>query len=273
MQAAFDRRPSSLLRSIGRRTGLLAAYFRLIELRRAMTYPKPPRLAPDGRPLPSRLAMMRIGGGSDWRFFYDRGRLAAETLVAAARQAGAHPETWTRVLDWGCGCGRIARHMPSLTPARILGRDIDALTVGWCARHLDGDFRVSSLKPPLDIDAASIDFAYGYSVLTHLTGPMQAAWLAELGRVLKPGALAVLTYHDLEHPAVSKVAFRGEAEGVWVTEWAMEGSNLTAAFQDAESIRRAAAPWFDLVRDIPRRDTPFDQSVVVLRRTQTFKEP
>ena len=266
MGDALRREASSPLRSLARRTGLLGAYFRLIEVRRVLSYPPPPPRAPDGRPLPTRLAMMRIGGVSDWRFFYERGRTAAETLVAAARAAGARPDAWMQVLDWGCGCGRIARHMPQLTPARIIGRDIDAYTVGWSARHLEGDFKVCGRAPPLDLEAAGIDFAYGFSVLTHLTGPMQARWLEELARVLRPGALAALTYHDLDHPAVPAVTLRGEEAGVFVTEWALEGSNLTAAFQDAASIRRAAAPWFELASDIHRSDTPFDQAIAVLRR-------
>ena len=174
MAAGAKSQGSSPLRSLVRGLGLLGPYYRLTELRRAMTYPKPPALAPDGKPLPNRLAMMRIGGVSDWKFFYERGRKTAEVLVAAAREAGSDPAKWARVLDWGCGCGRIARHMPELTPARIIGRDIDAYTVKWCARHLEGDFKLSALQPPLDVAPGSIDFAYGFSVLTHLTAPMQA---------------------------------------------------------------------------------------------------
>jgi SAM-dependent methyltransferase len=231
-----------------------------------MNYPKPPALAPDGKPLPNRLAMMRIGGVSDWKFFYERGRTTAEVLVDAAREAGSDPAQWRKVLDWGCGCGRIARHMPAFTKATIIGRDIDAYTVKWCSQHLDGDYGVSALQPPLDIARGSIDFAYGFSVLTHLTAGMQARWLEELGRVIKPGGIAALTYHDLEHPAVKSVQFRREEGGVAVTEWTMEGSNLVAAFQDIGSITRAAAPWFELARNITRDQTPFDQAVAVLKR-------
>lgn len=271
MAAGTESSGSSLLRSVVRGAGLLGPYYRAIEFRRAMSYPKPPKLAPDGKPLPNRLAMMRIGGVSDWKFFYERGRVAAETLVAAARSAGADPAQWQAVLDWGCGCGRIARHMPALTPAKIIGRDIDAYTVKWCEKHLDGDYQVSGLNPPLDLADASVDFVYGFSVLTHLTGPMQAMWLKELGRILKPGGIAALTYHDREHPAVKAVQFRREDDGVAVTEWAMEGSNLVAAFQDIASISRAADQWFETARDIPRAETPFDQAIAVLRRRPDTK--
>jgi len=262
------RRPHPM-RSLVRGLGLLGAYYRLLEWRAAMAAPQPPRVADDGKPLPGRLAMMRIGGTSDWRFFYERGKATARTLVDAARAAGAAPARWQAVLDWGCGCGRIARHMPAHTPAKIIGRDIDAYTIRWPQEHLDGDYRVSGLKPPLDLAPASVDFVYGFSVLTHLSAPMQAAWLEELARVLKPGALAALTYHDMQHPAVQRVTFRDEQNGVHVTESTMEGSNLVAAFQDISSIQRAAAPWFDLAHHMTLSETLFDQSLAVLRRKET----
>lgn len=260
-----QRRPHPL-RPVVRGLGLLGPYYRFMEWRAAMAAPRPPRLADDGKPLPGRLAMMRIGGTSDWRFFYERGRATARTLIDAARAAGADPALWQAALDWGCGCGRIARHMPAYTPARIIGRDIDAYTIGWSRRHLDGDYQVCGLRPPLDLAPASVDFAYGFSVLTHLSAPLQTAWLEELARVLKPGALAALSYHDLHHPAAKEVTFRREQDGVHVTEWAMEGSNLVAAFQDIASIQRAAAPWFDLAHHMTRDQTLFDQALAVLRR-------
>lgn len=260
---------ASPLRSLARSTGMLGAYFRLSEVRRALSSPRPPAVADDGKPLPGRLAMMRIGGTADWKFFYARGRATTRTLVEAARRAGADPSSWRRVLDWGCGCGRIARHMPVFTPARIIGRDIDAYTVKWCASNLDGDFKVCSLAPPLDLADASIDFAYGFSVLTHLSAPMQAAWLGELGRVLKPGALAALTFHDRQHPAMAWVEFRREQDGVSLTEKTLEGSNLVAAFQDIGTIERAAAPWFTLVGHMTQDLTAFEQSLAVLQRKQT----
>lgn len=266
MASSAESPVSSGLRTLARNTGLLSLYYRGLEYRNAMAFPKPPALAPDGKPLPNRLAMMRIGGVSDWKFFFERGRIDAETFVNVARAEGADPSNWRAILDWGCGCGRLARHMPSFTPARIIGRDIDRYTLNWCAKNLDGDFRGSRLNPPLDLAAASVDFVYAFSVLTHLTGPMQARWFRELARVLRTDGLATLSFHDLDHPATQRVQLRRESGGVAVTEWAMEGSNLVAAFQDFASICRAAEPWFEPVREIPRAETPFEQAIAVLRR-------
>jgi SAM-dependent methyltransferase len=269
MAAGAESPVSSSLRTLARNTGLLRLYYRGLEFRKAMSYPRPPPQAPDGKPFPNRIAMMRIGGVSDWKFFFERGRIDAETFVNVAKAEGADPSKWRAILDWGCGCGRLARHMSSFTPARIIGRDIDRYTLKWCARNLQGDFRTCRLNPPLDLTAASVDFVYGFSVLTHLTGPMQARWFKELARVLRTDGVATLSFHDLDHPAAREVQLRRESGGVSVTEWTMEGSNLVTAFQDYASICRAAEPWFEPVREIPRANTPFGQAIAVLRRRPT----
>ena len=49
MAAGAKSQGSSPLRSLVRGVGLLGPYYRMIELRRAMNYPKPPALAPMGR--------------------------------------------------------------------------------------------------------------------------------------------------------------------------------------------------------------------------------
>lgn len=254
------------LRNAARTLGLLGPFYRLDEVRRAMTFPRPPEQGPDGLPLPDRLRMMRIGNTSDWRFFYEQGQKNAAAFFAFAREAGADPAGFERVLDWGCGCGRIARHVGKHTPATVVGRDIDAFCVSWCEGRIPGDYKSCSLTPPLDLADSSIDFAYGFSVITHLPADDQRRWFAELGRVLKPGALLIVTFHDPGFGTGANAVFRAEADGVAVTEWTLPGSNLVAAFQDAETIARGAAPSFDLVRHVDSAHSPFIQAVAVLRR-------
>ncbi len=156
--------------------------------------------------------------------------------------------------------------MPKHSPARIVGGDIDAFTVSWCTDNLVGDFRACNLSPPLDLPFGFVDFAYGYSVISHLTGPAQRAWFAELGRLFKPGALIVLTFHDPEHFAAPAIVVRDVSDGVSVTEWAMEGSNLVAAFPTINSTHEIAAPFFEPADHMDSHSSPFDQATAVLRR-------
>jgi ubiquinone/menaquinone biosynthesis C-methylase UbiE len=100
-----------------------------------------------------------------------------------------------RVLDWGCGHGRVIRHLRRQRNVMCYGADIDADNIGWAQRHIPAiGFAVSSLMPPLPWDDESFDLVYGISVMTHLMPEVQLAWLAELRRVTRKGGHCILTY-------------------------------------------------------------------------------
>jgi SAM-dependent methyltransferase len=111
-----------------------------------------------------------------------------------------------RILDWGCGCGRVTRHFLARVPAAtILGCDIDAESMAWCARHFGGRFVQVDLMPPLPFGEATFDVAIGCSVLTHLSAAVQEAWLEEMRRVLVPGGHLLVSTQgeyafELAHP-------------------------------------------------------------------------
>src|SRR6185369_7842479 len=100
-----------------------------------------------------------------------------------------------RVLDWGVGCGRVARYFGAVPGVELFGVDVDADNVDWCSRNLPGQYRKIPLRPPAPLDAASFDLIYGISVLTHLREPDQHAWLAELDRLAAPNAIVLLSFH------------------------------------------------------------------------------
>jgi len=97
-------------------------------------------------------------------------------------------------LDWGCGCGRLTRHLSKYTDARVCGVDIDPKNIDWCVGNLPGvDFELVDPWKPLPYEDARFDFVIGHSVLTHLTEDAQYFWLDELRRVLKPGGALLVT--------------------------------------------------------------------------------
>lgn len=103
------------------------------------------------------------------------------------------------VLEWGCGPGRLIRHLPALLgepPSRFTGSDYNPESVAWCSANLPGiAFVENGLHPPLPFADASFDAVYNFSVFTHLSEAVQLAWAAELRRVLRPGGLLVCTTH------------------------------------------------------------------------------
>jgi SAM-dependent methyltransferase len=121
---------------------------------------------------------------------------AFKTIEALLAQQGVKSKRALRLLDWGCGHGRVTRHFIANWPeAEIVGMDIDAENIEWCRQNLSaGTFEVAPLWPPSPIADGSIDAIFGISVMTHLTAVAQKAWLAELARMLKPQGLALITF-------------------------------------------------------------------------------
>jgi hypothetical protein len=109
--------------------------------------------------------------------------------------SGRHLHELGAVLDWGVGCGRIARHFPADRAKALTGCDIDHDNVAWCKANLDGTFVDCGINPPLPFTDASFNLIYGVSIFTHLREPMQLRWLEELRRVSAPGALLLTTIH------------------------------------------------------------------------------
>ena len=138
------------------------------------------------RDLPPARLRAAVGINSSRSHFLHVGARVAEAIVDAAGSSGK----W---LDFGCGSGRIARHLADRV--ELTGVDVDADAVAWCAKHLRGDFRVIDPKPPLPFPDATFDVAYAVSVFTHLDEQPQFEWLAELRRVLKPGGRLVASTH------------------------------------------------------------------------------
>jgi len=147
------------------------------------------------------------------------------------------------ILDFGCGCGRVARHLQDF-PGQLFGSDIDRHAVDWCREHLPfGGFSHNELEPPLALASESIDVAFAYSVLTHLPVALQQAWVAELTRIVRPGGLLLITTHGERYLTRldddERRRFRNGEVIVRFEEVA--GTNLCTAFHPPEYVLHTLA--------------------------------
>ncbi len=252
------------------RTGLIGPYFRWREGRLAAA---PADVVDDGRPMPPAALLVAVVGGAGQGWFSQTGRADAAKFLALAQAAGLPASGPIDVLDWGCGCGRIARWLAPDVAARggsFTGCDLNPTLAAWCAANLPGRYLPNDLMPPLPLVAESVDLAYAHSVLTHLAERTARAWLRELARVLRPGGVAVLTFHDEAYaaawgPPEVRAGLALQPYVVWNN--ALEGSNYLSAWMTTAHARSLAAePGLEVVKLVPGGREHPDQAVAVLRR-------
>jgi SAM-dependent methyltransferase len=197
---------------------------------------------------------------------------------ACVATTGRHVAEHRSVLDWGCGCGRIARHLPRLMHG-YYGCDIDADNVAWCAEHLPGRYSISTLRPPLPYKEGTFDLIYGVSVFTHFRPELEALWLVELQRVAMPGALLMMTVHgqtavDYSLPDVSArrtLIKQIEREGIWCTGrndqldgHAAHEDEYVNVFHSRHYVHRTWGRYFEILQILP--GYVFTHDLVIMRK-------
>jgi SAM-dependent methyltransferase len=139
-------------------------------------------------------------GNPDEKAFWSGGEAALDQLLDVL---GAEIEPQHRVVDLGCGIGRLTRALAGraedvvgidvsgemLARARELNSHLS--NVEW----LQGDGR--SLAPVAD---SSVDVCVSHVVFRHIPDPaISLGYVREIGRVLRPGGFAVIEFSNDPH--------------------------------------------------------------------------
>jgi SAM-dependent methyltransferase len=230
-----------------------------------------PTVAPDGLPLPPQRLVVLVAGPTTVESFLRKGRLGADIVRAALERQGVDIDAVDDILDFGVGCGRVARHWHGLTGPRIHGCDINEELVAWTRANLPFvDARETGVAPPLPYPDAGLDVVYGLSVFTHLPEEFQHAWSTELARVIRPGGHLLISTHGRAYfdrlDASERAKFEAGKPVVHFEELA--GANLCSSFHPPDLVARQFAAGFEVVECVPEgaRSNGRQDLHVLLRR-------
>lgn len=206
-------------------------------------------------------------GTADPRWFLESGRRGAEVVREVMRKCSVPPR---RILDFGCGSGRVARHL--LAEDQVFhGVDWNEAVIRWCQKHLlQGRFLMGGLRPPLPLEPdLELDLIYAFSVFTHMTEDLQQSWLEELGSRLAVGGVLAISTHGrafVENLSAEERA-RFERGELVVREPVAAGTNVCAAYHPPGSLEALLPPSLEVWQHLPeaaRGNAP--QDLWLLRR-------
>jgi SAM-dependent methyltransferase len=208
----------------------------------------------DGLLLPPARMMYRVISTRWAATFLDSGETIVDAMADTLRSAGKSLDDFDSVLDFGCGCGRLLRHLPKFTKAKLFGCDYNPELVAWCAKNLPiAKLAVNSLEPPLPYSDGSFDFIYARSVFTHLPEKAQIEWMRELHRVLAPGGVLYFTMHGEQYfeQLTAHEAETVRNGGIVLHLSSEAGRNICTSFELPGYVETHILNGFHLLRFIP----------------------
>jgi SAM-dependent methyltransferase len=226
-----------------------------------------------GMPLPPTTMMHMVAGNHDASWYVYSGGRGAQSVRDTLEKSHIDIRSMRRVLDFGCGCGRVLRHFaPLARQTEFHGVDYNPELVYWCRRVVPfAHIERNRLEPPLVYADETFDLIYALSTFTHWTVDLQMAWIREFTRILKPGGLLMMTAHGDYYmfaltPAQREMYHAGLPV---VVHEDSSGTNLCGAFTPPDFLRNELRQELEVLHHYPRSalGNPW-QDVYLLRKPE-----
>lgn len=173
-------------------------------------------------PIPPPELVEMVIGVRDQERFLKTGEETAGIIRSVLKQNAISLKQVDPVLDFGCGVGRVIRHLRK-DGIELHGTDYNPRLISWCQNNLPfASFEVNPLEGPLRYPDRRFSFVYCWSVFTHLTERQGLYWMREIRRVLKPGGLLFFTTSGEPYLANYWQAYRRHLEGTGQHEYLRE---------------------------------------------------
>lgn len=184
----------------------------------------------------------------DYRQYKEDGAVTASEFLEWTAPFLPQPKN---ILEWGCGVGRIIRHLPGLSKnAKVVGADINEAMIAWDAAHIpDVQFVKTDYQPPLPFTGQAFDLVFAFSVFTHIEYRLQQSWLQEIHRILMPDGIFLFTTHGKKYRTALSVQEQKQldSEGGVTKSYQQKGHRMMGTYNTHEAFLHMAAPWFELL--------------------------
>jgi len=208
----------------------------------------------------------------DWTFYKSSGEGTARFLWETATTYLPVRHNIESVYEWGCGPGRVVRHLPSHfgSLVEVHASDYNPETIEWCRRSLPRiRFALNELNPPLAYPDNTFDFIYSISVFTHLAEATGLAWANELHRVLKPNGILLITTsgnNSYEKEMLEQEKQKYNGHGVVIRGNYEEGKKMYLARHSPRYVKENLLRQFQILYHAPAGFPFIQQDYWIARR-------
>jgi SAM-dependent methyltransferase len=210
-----------------------------------------------------------ITGQFDAEAFYQNGVIGAASIEQVLSRHGLSIHQFARILDFGCGCGRVIRHWQKLDRSKLYGVDYNPRLIDWCRCNLPfAEFAVNRPRARPAFADKTFDFAYSISVFTHLNESDQRFWMDELTRILSPGGYLLFTVHGTTRLGALNSAQREQfAKGESIVVGSRYSKqNLCATYHPAEYVQKVLCRDLHLVAFEPGAAKDANQDLFLVQK-------
>jgi SAM-dependent methyltransferase len=200
-------------------------------------------------PVPPGSLLLETGGTRDVNWYLTSGKQTADSFRHALDRIGRPITSFSSVLDFGCGVGRVLRQWSKEKGPTFQGCDYNPRLVSWDRKNLPVQVKKNELAPPLPYSAESFDLCYAVSVFTHLPEDLQEPWLREMHRVLRSNGILIVTLSgdgDLNRLTDDEQA-RFRSGEIVVIDGKYAGSNMCGVYHPEAYVRTKWSHLFQIV--------------------------
>lgn len=236
-------------------------------------------VGPDGISIPPAWLIQAFTGVPNTTDHVVNGIRSAEFYVDLYNRYCGDYTDLRKILDFGCGCGRVLMRMPTHSGTQYYGVDLHPAAVEWLQRAMpEAIISRGNGAPPISLDVIEIDFLYAISVLTHLSQEKELAWLSEWARIMADGGHLFVTFRGEDW--VQNYATEAQAEVINEVWNSTEGfcyqqhkfwdgifpSYYAGTYHTRKYVKDRWGSIFDLVDIVPSSESPNQQNIAVMKK-------